>query len=63
MSKTPDDIVAERIAHELRDLGVVEPDRVRQFCADLAAGRLKVADWNLLAESSESPADRDKRAE
>jgi hypothetical protein len=63
MSKTPDEVVAERIALELRDLGLIEIGRIEKFSASLATGRLKVSDWNLLAESFENGTARSEQGE
>jgi len=50
MNEAPDVIVARKIAEELVQRGLLIAGRAARFTEELAAGRVKVEEWKLLAD-------------
>lgn len=54
MSKSPDEIVAERIVRDLTEKKLIAGDKAAGVLDQLASGTLKPDDWRLLADLNES---------
>lgn len=54
MSKSPDEVVAERIVRDLAERRLIPPDRAAAVLEQLASGAMKPDDWRLLADLNES---------
>jgi hypothetical protein len=53
MSKSPDEIVAERIVRDLAEKKLIAGDKAAGVLDQLASGALKPDDWRLLADLNE----------
>lgn len=50
MTKTPDEIVAERIVESLKDRRLIPEQRLKGLTEKLVAGSLKADDWRLFVD-------------
>ena len=50
MAKRPDEIVAENIAKEFKNLSLIQEDEISDFVQKLSNGNLSIEDWKLMAE-------------